>query len=119
MPLYPQDGTAPHRTYQLYRAGVGLYAQDRAGKAVRIGSLSEQGGVLGYRLEIDGDRAEGFLTSEKLLQDVAAKLAYAPLHRFFDSAPAAPAPEGQAATPCLLLDSEEPGEHPPAGSAAE
>jgi len=119
MPLYPQDGTAPHHAYQLYMAGAELYARDRAGKIARIGSVSERDGVLGYRLEIGGDCAEGFLTSEKLLQDVAAKLAYASLHRFFGAAPAVPSQEGQPAAQCLLLDNEEPGEHPPAGSAAE
>ena len=119
MTTAPHDGSAPHHAYRLYAAGDGLYARDGAGKAVRLGAVSERDGVLGYRLEADDLRAEGFLTSEKLLQDVAAKLAYASLHRFFGAAPAVPSQEGQPAAQCLLLDNEEPGEHPPAGSAAE
>jgi len=119
MSTTPHDGSAPNHAYRLYTAGYGLYARDGAGKAVRLGAVSERDGVLGYRLEVDDLQAEGFLTSEKLLQDVAAKLAYASLHRFFGTAAATPIQEGEADLPCLLLENEEPGEYPPAGSAAE
>ncbi len=118
MSAIPHDGSAPHHAYRLYVAGSGLYARDRAGKAVCLGAVSEGDGVLGYRLKMEDLQGEGFLTSEKLLQDVAAKLAYASLHRFFGTAPAAPVQEGAADLPCLLLDNEEPSEYPPAGSAA-
>ncbi|OVZ63706.1 hypothetical protein CDO44_03340 [Pigmentiphaga sp. NML080357] len=119
MSIYPQDGTAPHSHYQLYVSGHGVYAEDRTGKVAEIGVIEAKDGELAYHLEMDGLWGAGFLTAEKLLQDVAAKLAYASLHRFFGTAPSAPSREGGPAALRLLLENEEPGEHPPAGSAAE
>ncbi|MDX3907780.1 MAG: hypothetical protein QHC78_19000 [Pigmentiphaga sp.] len=119
MPYYAEDGTAPHCQYQLCVSGYGVYARDPAGKVVRIGSIASDDGELAYHLDVDGLRAAGFLTTEKLLQDVAAKLAYASLHRFFTAASALPPLAQEPTALCLLLDNEEPGEHPPAGSAAE
>jgi len=119
MSIYPQDGNAPHSHYRLYVSGHGIYAEDRAGKVVKIGAIESKDGELTYHLEMDGLWGAGFLTAEKLLQDVAAKLAYASLHRFFGTASSAPLRESEPPALCLLLDNEEPGEHPPPGSAAE
>lgn len=110
MAIYPQGGNSPLNHYQLYIAGHGLYARDSGGKAVQIGAIESEGGELAYQLSIAALGAPGFLTAEKLLQDVAAKLAYASLHQYFATAPAVPPEQSEPATLCLDLENEEPGE---------
>ncbi len=114
----PGRGSTQPRRFRLCISGYHIYVEDDAGKLARIGAISLARGELAYRLLWDDIEATGFLTAEKLLQDVAAKLAYGSLRRFVATAPAVP---GETVEPValslFLADEGEPGERAPHGAA--
>ncbi len=113
------DGSAPHRYYQIYISGEHLFARGGEGQVLPIGVVESRQGGLAYSLTIENLRGDGFLTAEKLLQDVVAKLAYAPLSRLFVAQGRSWGNTfGQEEDLSVYAEIEEPGSYPPAGSAA-
>lgn len=109
----------PLQRYEVYVSGAHIFAKDGANRSVDIGVIDDDGATLCYRLTLDGLWGDGFLTTEKLLQDVAAKLAYSPVEALFAHLPAPSAELPAQASQSLSVPIEAPGEHPPPGSAAQ
>jgi hypothetical protein len=84
--LNPASGQIHHST--IYVIGSQRVLARRAdGTIVELGVIDEHDGLLDYRLHVEGIFGLGQQTSEKLLQDVAAKLADVDLDALYDALP--------------------------------
>lgn len=82
----PQRPALVHH-YTLYISHGHVLARNSKGKLIDLGAVRDEAGRLSYRLDVGGVIGNHFETTEKLLQDVAAKLAFAYLDDQFTSLP--------------------------------
>ena len=84
--LNPASGQTHHST--IYLSGDGhILARKLDGTLVELGVIDPHPDALAYRLHVDGLFGTGLQTAEKLLQDVAAKLADVDLDVLYDALP--------------------------------
>jgi hypothetical protein len=83
----PNDTTAnpPHPVhhYRLYVSQGHVLARNTKSKTIDLGTVTEHDGLVGYRLDVGDLAGANFATTEKMLNDVAAKLAFAYLDDLF------------------------------------
>lgn len=84
--LNPASGQTHHSTIYL-SSDDRVLARKGDGALVELGLIDRSGASLDYRLHMDGVLGLGFLTAEKLLQDVAAKLSDIDLDALYDALP--------------------------------
>ncbi len=115
----PPPPAAQIRNYEIYESDSHLFAKNADGDIAKLGDIAQANGKLGYTLRIDGLWGEGFLTTEKLLQDVAAKLAYTSLDKEFTTLTGAlDEVDCNDSAQNLTTSIESPGDNPRPGSAA-
>jgi hypothetical protein len=84
--LNPASGQTHHST--IYLSGDGhVLARKLDGTLVELGVIEPQPDALAYRLHVEGLFGRDLRTAEKLLQDVAAKLADVDLDILYDALP--------------------------------
>jgi hypothetical protein len=79
----PATGTAAAPEFDIHAAGGRIYAQDTAGKVIDIGSLAEEGGIYGYRLDAGAIQGQGFADLDATLRHLAGQLTFLYLDALF------------------------------------
>lgn len=79
----PSHRPHPIHRYRLYVSQGHVLARNAKGKTIDLGQVIEHDGLVAYRLDVGDLAGADFATTEKLLNDVAAKLAFAYLDDLF------------------------------------